>query len=918
MSTTTQATAHRPLEWRGRTVENDGISIAVFEAGSPGKPPLLLVHGWPDTHHLWTEVAAALQDDFHLIAYDTRGYGDTTRPRSVARYRLPELAGDLFAVARAVSPDRPVHVLAHDWGSVQAWEAVTTDGAENHLASFVSISGPNLDHLGTWARERLARPTPSSLRAALSQVASSASTGIFQLPVLPVLVTKVLGLPGVWPRFIQAIEGTDPAKVVVGPTFRADTTAGLAYYRANIRPGLLRPNPRSTEVPVLEIVNHRDIALRPPIFDNSRRYARNLWRLDTKRGHWLPFSNPDTIAAITKQFIGSLGGDADPAIELLRVTEAPTAFTNTLAVITGAGSGIGRETALALASRGAEVALADIDIAAAKTVAETIEAAGGSARAYQLDVADEHAFAETVAAIIDAQGVPDIVVNNAGVALAGDVLDATDAQIRRLVDINLTGVITGSRLFGKAMVERGIGGHIVNIASAAAFSPQRGLGAYAATKAGGPAVQRVPPGRTSRQPHRGQRDLPRHRRHQHHQQHHDRRRRQRHRTGGAGTHHQGLPPAKLHTGQGCLGDRPVDRKQPGRRAGDPRGAGLLPNLPVHPGDFPGDGPGASGVASRHHRHLARADIRPAPSHSLGADMTANLPHYDSSFDPGPVDLHARDVHFDLSDAELEWIPGHPVPSHVINTLNLFLPEGERWFVRTFNEALSMVRDEQLATAMRGFIGQEAVHADTHDKALTEYLVRGGIDPAPAERQLAWIFRRLLEPRHIDSPCKAHKNLTERLWLIAAIEHYTAVLGDFALNSGWTKGGAHPGITDMFQWHGAEEVEHRSVAHDVATYFDNSYLSRVRAMSIAIFGLVTVLSRTTRYLLKADPNRKYPPTLVVHGWLRGVRAGHVPSLWSVLLTTLPYFSRKYDPADVGSTAQAVAYLAASPGARGVDK
>ncbi|WP_066909325.1 SDR family oxidoreductase [Millisia brevis] len=485
MSTETQATATaRHIAWRPRTVEHDGISIAVFEAGTPGKTPLLLMHGWPDTHELWTAAAADLVDRFHLIAYDTRGYGGTTRPRSVDRYRLPQLAGDMFAVVRATSPDRPVHVLAHDWGSVQAWEAVTTEGADRYIASFVSISGPNLDHLGAWVRERLSRPTPASLRAAFSQLASSAYTGLFQLPVLPVLATKVLALPGVWPRFINLIEGTPTSDVVTGATFRADTTAGLAYYRANIRPALARPDARPTDIPVLEVVNHRDIALRPPIFDNSRRYATNLWRIDTANGHWLPFSRPEFIADITTRFIASLEGTPDPEIDRLRVTEAPGSFTGRLAVITGAGSGIGRETALALAERGAELALADIDIAAAKTVADTIDAAGGRARAYQLDVADDEAFAETVAAIIAAQGVPDIVVNNAGVALAGSILDATDAQIRRLIDINLTGVITGSRLFGKAMVERGVGGHIVNLASAAAFTPQRGLGAYAATKAG--------------------------------------------------------------------------------------------------------------------------------------------------------------------------------------------------------------------------------------------------------------------------------------------------------------------------------------------------------------------------------------------------------------------------------------------------
>jgi short-subunit dehydrogenase len=76
------------------------------------------------------------------------------------------------------------------------------------------------------------------------------------------------------------------------------------------------------------------------------------------------------------------------------------------------------------------------------------------------------------------------VINNAGIGFAGHALDATDEQIRRLIDINLLGVITGSRVFGRSMVERGLGGQIVNLASAAAFTPQQGLGSYAATKAG--------------------------------------------------------------------------------------------------------------------------------------------------------------------------------------------------------------------------------------------------------------------------------------------------------------------------------------------------------------------------------------------------------------------------------------------------
>ena len=71
-----------------------------------------------------------------------------------------------------------------------------------------------------------------------------------------------------------------------------------------------------------------------------------------------------------------------------------------------------------------------------------------------------------------------------------------------------------------------------------------------------------------------------------------------------------------------------------------------------------------------------------------------------------------------------------------------------------------------------------------------------------------------------------------MWLIAAIEHYTAVMGDFALNCTWDDYGADPTLVDLFRWHGSEEVEHRSVAHEVAVYFHDSYVRRIRAMTTA--------------------------------------------------------------------------------------
>ena len=158
-------------------------------------------------------------------------------------------------------------------------------------------------------------------------------------------------------------------------------------------------------------------------------------------------------------------------------------FGDTLVSVTGAGSGIGRETAFAFAREGAELVISDIDEAAVKDTAAEIAARGGVAHPYVLDVSDADAVEAFAERVCTEHGVPDIVVNNAGIGHAGGFLDTPAEQFDRVLDINLGGVVNGCRSFARRLVERGTGGYIVNVASMAAYAPLQSLNAYCTSKA---------------------------------------------------------------------------------------------------------------------------------------------------------------------------------------------------------------------------------------------------------------------------------------------------------------------------------------------------------------------------------------------------------------------------------------------------
>ncbi|MFE3266123.1 SDR family oxidoreductase [Streptomyces sp. NPDC059215] len=468
---------------RERRVRTGGIELCVAELGDPAQPTVVLVHGYPDSKEVWSEVASRLAERFHVVLYDVRGHGRSTAPRPLrGGFTLEKLTDDFLAVVDAVSPDRPVHLVGHDWGSVQSWEFVTVARTEGRIASFTSMSGPSLDHFGHWIKQRVRRPTPRRVGQLLGQGAKSWYVYLLHTPALPELAWRgPLGRR--WPEILRRVERVPPGDYPT-PSLPTDAAHGAWLYRDNVRARLSRPRADAyAHVPVQLITPLGDAFLSERLYDGLERWAPELVRRTLAAKHWIPRTRPDQVAAWITEFVHT-NEDGVPVRDTVATGEYAERFGGRLVLVTGAGSGIGRATAFAFAEAGARVVAVDRDAEGAARTAEMSRLIGSpDAWAETVDVSDEHAMEKLAEKIHDEYGVVDVLVNNAGIGLSGSFFDTTPEDWRKVLDANLWGVIHGCRLFGGRMAERGQGGHIVNTASAAAYQPSKSLPAYSTSKA---------------------------------------------------------------------------------------------------------------------------------------------------------------------------------------------------------------------------------------------------------------------------------------------------------------------------------------------------------------------------------------------------------------------------------------------------
>jgi predicted metal-dependent hydrolase len=202
-------------------------------------------------------------------------------------------------------------------------------------------------------------------------------------------------------------------------------------------------------------------------------------------------------------------------------------------------------------------------------------------------------------------------------------------------------------------------------------------------------------------------------------------------------------------------------------------------------------------------------------------------------------LQVRRMDFDFTTVPKYWNGGNPIATHLLDGVNLLLPAGERFFIRSVNHYFDRIEDRALQAQVRAFFGQEGLHAKEHVRASQSLALHG----YKVNRILRAFegFLRLLE-RILPAPL--------RLAATAACEHLTASMAEEVLAHDRLRH-AHPAMADLLKWHVAEEIEHKAVAYDVLQLFAPSYLLRVFGLILATTMLWIFWTAGTLSLIRQD-------------------------------------------------------------------
>ena len=282
-----------------------GVTLNVALAGDRSKPPVILLHGFPESHRTWREIAPRLDTDFYLVMPDQRGFAGSDRPQDVDAYKTDVLVDDIFALADALSIER-FALAGHDWGGAIAWSAALKRDPRLTRLAIVNAPHPVIFQ--------------KSLIESEDQRAASQYINAFRAPGFEEMV-QAKGFDWFFGRTfsghvdLSKIPEAEKRQYIAEWSQPGAFTAMLNWYRAAKvlvpPPGLTVPLPDwllrafpKVHVPTLVIWGMKDTALLPLQLRGLEELVDDL-RIEriADAGHFLPWEEPEPVAAALRGFL---------------------------------------------------------------------------------------------------------------------------------------------------------------------------------------------------------------------------------------------------------------------------------------------------------------------------------------------------------------------------------------------------------------------------------------------------------------------------------------------------------------------------------------------------------------------------------------------------------------------------------------
>ena len=283
---------------------SSGIALHVVEAGPAEAPPVILLHGFPESHRTWREIVPLLEDRFRLIMPDQRGYGASDRPGEVEAYKTGLLVDDIFALAEALGLERFV-LVGHDWGGSIAWLAAARD--DPRLERLVIVNAPH------WAVFQKSLIEDDEQRRASQYIT------LFRNPAIEAMI-EAIGLEAFFDKVIGHADQTnvteaDRQHYLDDWAQPGALTAMLNWYRASPLvvppPGVTVPLPdmllkfsARIRVPTLVVWGMKDSALLPVQLDGLTSLVDDLQIVRIPdAGHFALWERPEAVARALLDFL---------------------------------------------------------------------------------------------------------------------------------------------------------------------------------------------------------------------------------------------------------------------------------------------------------------------------------------------------------------------------------------------------------------------------------------------------------------------------------------------------------------------------------------------------------------------------------------------------------------------------------------